>query len=592
MSAVVSKKAGNGYKCTWTPTEKDRDEYRDEPFPSALVDVGQHGAILEPITLRELTMLQFINRVTDKPEWTTKVFDETIIAKWEEETVWDSDSSPDTEMSQKMFNYCISELQHRAKEHLNSPRGAIRVFNGDVYKSDTAVAEETKLTLQKAIQVLEDVPESQKDWHPGSGGKLLDLVHPSLFPLVYGISKVLPVGAPITTLEDCITRCGEGNIIPVQTDSNHLSGKDTWSDKFQWLPCEVDISGEKPKITTYINNLHPQKHVELYHLVEDIIDACIPLWERTLVPTDELVDTPPRITYTTASWDPDYGTWDSDDQQYDSDNWPIYERKRATFEETRKVEQPEPPAQFEPFVLEREPSSLKEKYGSLPLQVIVKLANIELSPEKPKYEGGTWHVEGKRNESICATAIYYYSSENITPSSLAFRQQSAGHSLRDISYEQDEHDFLRDVFGLENWSDAIQVVGDIDTREGRLITFPNILQHQVQPFELLDPTKTGHRKILALFLRRDWWWDEMLKVTSTSESSKRSSVAEAKVSGAVGVHKLPPELQEIVFNDVDEFPIIMAEAKVYREQLMEERKKFVLSHQTEFAAQTISLCEH
>ena len=28
------------------------------------------------------------------------------------------------------------------------------------------------------------------------------------------------------------------------------------------------------------------------------------------------------------------------------------------------------------------------------MQVIVKLANIVLTPEKPEYGGGTWHVEG------------------------------------------------------------------------------------------------------------------------------------------------------------------------------------------------------
>jgi hypothetical protein len=67
-----------------------------------------------------------------------------------------------------MFTYCIEELQFRAKEHPNSPNGAIRVYNGDVYKSDTAVSEETKLALQKAVRVLEDIPAAQKDWRPGS----------------------------------------------------------------------------------------------------------------------------------------------------------------------------------------------------------------------------------------------------------------------------------------------------------------------------------------------------------------------------------------------------------------------------------------
>jgi hypothetical protein len=32
------------------------------------------------------------------------------------------------------------------------------------------------------------------------------------------------------------------------------------------------------------------------------------------------------------------------------------------------------------------------------LQVIVKLANIELTPEKPEYDGGSCHVEGQLNE--------------------------------------------------------------------------------------------------------------------------------------------------------------------------------------------------
>ena len=36
--------------------------------------------------------------------------------------------------------------------------------------------------------------------------------------------------------------------------------------------------------------------------------------------------------------------------------------------------------------------------------------------------------------------------------------------------------------------------------EGRLVTFPNTVQHRVAPFALADPTKPGHRKILALFL--------------------------------------------------------------------------------------------
>ena len=38
---------------------------------------------------------------------------------------------------------------------------------------------------------------------------------------------------------------------------------------------------------------------------------------------------------------------------------------------------------------------LKRNGARRGLQVIVKLANIELTPEKPMYEGGTWHIEGQ-----------------------------------------------------------------------------------------------------------------------------------------------------------------------------------------------------
>ena len=43
------------------------------------------------------------------------------------------------------------------------------------------------------------------------------------------------------------------------------------------------------------------------------------------------------------------------------------------------------------------------------LKVIVKLANIALTPEKPDNNGGAWHVEGMGNEAIVATVIYYFS---------------------------------------------------------------------------------------------------------------------------------------------------------------------------------------
>lgn len=151
------------------------------------------------------------------------------------------------------------------------------------------------------------------------------------------------------------------------------------------------------------------------------------------------------------------------------------------------------------------------------------------------------------------------------------------------------------MFGLEHEGPPIQTLGNVETKEGRLVTFPNLMLHQVQPFKLADPTKPGHRKILALFLidpntsiistadvppqRRDWWADEVVSACS-------------KDSSANWFGRLPKELRDKIFEEVEGFPISKEDAEEYRKILMEERKDFVLGHQRYLASAIISLCEH
>jgi hypothetical protein len=161
---------------------------------------------------------------------------------------------PGKDVSGPMMDWVIEELRYKAK--LFGDIGAVTVYTGHVVKSDSVVPESLKLELQAAVAELEDVPDKHKDWHPGSNGKVLDLVHPSLYPLVYGRTRVLETGR--TSLEDCIARCGEGQTtqIPPEEeitqdyhdyhDSFHLD-LNPYSRNFQWLPCMVDISGEHCK---------------------------------------------------------------------------------------------------------------------------------------------------------------------------------------------------------------------------------------------------------------------------------------------------------------------------------------------------------
>lgn len=64
------------------------------------------------------------------------------------------------------------------------------------------------------------------------------------------------------------------------------------------------------------------------------------------------------------------------------------------------------------------------------------------------------------------------------------------------------------------------------------------------------------------------------------------------VSVGKGLGGLSAELRKEVFNNVDDFPISMEEAKEIRLKLMEERSKFVIPQGRQFEATEFSLCEH
>lgn len=78
---------------------------------------------------------------------------------------------------------------------------------------------------------------------------------------------------------------------------------------------------------------------------------------------------------------------------------------------------------------------IQDDFRDKGLQVIIKLSSIELTPEKPKYDGGNWHIEGLLNEHIAATALYYYDVDNVTESKISFRTEAIFEHA-DMIYEQ------------------------------------------------------------------------------------------------------------------------------------------------------------
>lgn len=161
---------------------------------------------------------------------------------------------------------CIEELRDQAADSQANGYTEVMDANAAVYISDTAVRHDTKTALQLGVTRLEAVPEHQKDWHPGSDGKVLDVVHPSLFPLMYGTSKFLREDK--VALETCSAYCALGETVPVQRDGDG----DGYSMRHQWLPCDVSVDeAGDATITSYINNLHPDGNKDLYIAIEKVI---------------------------------------------------------------------------------------------------------------------------------------------------------------------------------------------------------------------------------------------------------------------------------------------------------------------------------
>ncbi|MEV6684338.1 DUF4246 domain-containing protein [Streptomyces sp. NPDC051130] len=481
-----------------------------------------------PRTLRELQMMECSAHIRAKPEWFDKMNDADIVARWTQEAVAQG-------LTEAQVRYVLAELLHYAA--LRDERTGIEVSAVDgVWQSDTLVEDELGSRLCEAVRVLEQVPEAEQDWHPGSDGQVLDLVHPSLFCLVREVS-----GGPERAW---------------QNPTDHYS-KYEFSEKFQWLPTDVDVSTEGDvTFRSYVNNVHPEDHRELAAILPDLLARMLPLLENVL--TDLRHPRPPRIEADPYGWydsEPEYPNKNSyadkaayaealDAWQTAQDDW--WQNRRPVIPDAPEFTRPESPGEADRVDLR-----------GRSLQVIVKLATIHLTPDTPEYPGGSWHVEGMLNERIVSTALYYWDSENITESRLSFRA-----ALDDPHYEQNDDNGLREVYGLEDEDALNQVLGSASTPEGRCLAFPNILQHRVGPFRLTDPSRPGHRKILAFFLV-----DPSEKIVSTSD--------------------VPP--QQPWF---ETSTMTLEQAKNYREELMKERKFFVDEHNEQLYEREFSLCEH
>lgn len=291
-------------------------------------------------------------------------------------------------------------------------------------------------------------------------------------------------------------------------------------------------------------------HQEFYAVLERFIDATIPMFNRTLI--------------------------DVKAPGYSNQRFHVAElgRKPMIIKEPAEFRPPEQRATSQwldsqgcfrnsLFV------DLKKEFWNVGLQMILCVKEIELNSENPDYKGEEWHVNGRSNERICATAIYAYSIRNAAIS-LSFRRRiSAEEAMLAKDYIQSPP-WATDLYGARSGEPVIQHMGDIALFQNRLITYPNIFQTRLLPAELTDKSKPGHIKLLLLHLidpnrrmmstamvppqRQDWWALDI--ITNNTRLSR-----------------LPTELWLKIVSMVNEYPIGMEEGEKLRQEFKTENTR-------------------
>ncbi|KAL8371883.1 hypothetical protein RB595_001608 [Gaeumannomyces hyphopodioides] len=550
----------------WCPENMSR-HLRDKPTYPIAAHTESCYLISPIIYVREAAMMIVMETLTDKAEWHKKVFDDVIVARWRKEALaipdevfWDqitsfktqdpADQSEENEapelkpvgiMSEKAFDWCVEELRAKARHFEETGVVVTLDLGASVAKSDTLVTPELHAELQASFAKLKADQASTPDWHPKTDEKVQNLVHPSMYPLVYGRTRVLR--QEVVGVADAIDLwAGKGDVLPKCTGDPAADAlpfhsvrvpSDFWSDTFQWLPSNVAFHDDGGiRFTSYINNLHPQKYPRIYRALERLIATSIPLWEQCLTEftLGRKIDGP--------------GQRSARIPQQDKEQW--------------------------------DPANMEE------------CADMEVDPGLLEPGEFDWH------EQVYGT-------------------------------------FVTD----DPQSACLQNYGSVETKQGRLLAFPNVFQHRVSSFRLADPTKPGHRRFVALWLvdphkriistanvppqQRSWWAESVLGVSARARKEvaakfppevlrlvrRQAESAGDKLSGkGVGpgdeattgpmAPRLPEELVQMIQDHSKNDDMLMSEeeARKHRLALMAERSRYNTKANDLWNEVTYNFCEH
>jgi len=188
--------------------------------PAECINDGATGwRQLPRLTARELAMIALMELITDTDKWEVDVFDEQKVASWREEARAAASTITFEEklfvgwgekevaamplISEKAWNWCILELRDKAAVFKN--KGFVRGVDAGscVCKSDVLISMALAEELKHAVAPLREQFRDQN----GHDGQIFDLVDPSMFPLIYGKTRVYTDGRQVG--KNCVESCND-----------------------------------------------------------------------------------------------------------------------------------------------------------------------------------------------------------------------------------------------------------------------------------------------------------------------------------------------------------------------------------------------
>ncbi|WOO80289.1 uncharacterized protein LOC62_03G003803 [Vanrija pseudolonga] len=425
-----------------------------------------------------------------------------------------------------MFNWCIWELQCKARGLQQRCDDTLIIYDthaAAVFKRDPSTA--LRVLVSDALAPLEQealaAPGGIKAWETGRDETSLMVVQPAMYAFEYGRTPI--VRDREITLDECLSSMGSGEPTghPRALPRVEARAQAGISCRYQLLPADVELDAEgKSHITSYINDVHPVVHVATYRAIETLLDTALPLfaaaddsvqpksYEPGAQPGRFQADlsrcTVPGVCEEGWQHEPvdERGCKPSNYYKH-PDHDPISSQQAAEewFVRTHPLVQPQPLPSAEDrqrFLDSWRPLPDSVSVLGKKLQIIVSVKNVVLTPQKPRFPGTEFHVQGLINERVSGVAVYCYDSDNVTESRLSFAAPAAP-----VDHRRDPGN-VQYLYGISQSRDYVPLVwvtlGSTMLRPGGLVVFPNVLAHRDEPLELADSTRPGFRKTITVCL--------------------------------------------------------------------------------------------